>query len=72
MAGSRAADSITDKKIKDQKDGWMFASKFPSHVWMMDSFAVKDGQFRERVAASLFAGLNAYLKKNRAPEPKAK
>lgn len=37
-----------------------------------DEALLQTGQFRERVAASLFAGLNAYLKKNRAPEPKAK
>jgi N-acetylmuramoyl-L-alanine amidase len=36
-----------------------------------DEALLQTGQFRERVAASLFAGLNAYLKKNRAPEPKA-
>jgi len=37
-----------------------------------DEALLQTGQFRERVAASLFAGLNAYLKKNRASEPKAK
>lgn len=37
-----------------------------------DEALLQTGQFRERVAASLFAGLNAYLKKNRAPEAKAK
>jgi N-acetylmuramoyl-L-alanine amidase len=36
-----------------------------------DEALLQTGPFRERVAASLFAGLNAYLKKNRAPEPKA-
>lgn len=37
-----------------------------------DEALLQTGQFRERVAASLFAGLNAYLKKNRVPEPKSK
>jgi N-acetylmuramoyl-L-alanine amidase len=37
-----------------------------------DEALLQTGQFRERVAASLFAGLNAYLKKNRASETKAK
>ena len=36
-----------------------------------DEALLQTGQFRERVAASLFAGLNAYLKKNRASEQKA-
>ncbi len=30
-----------------------------------DEVLLKTGEFRERIAASLFAGLNAYLKKNR-------
>ena len=37
-----------------------------------DEALLQTSQFRERVAASLFAGLNAYLKKNRALEAKAK
>ena len=37
-----------------------------------DEALLQTGQFRERVAASLYAGLNAYLKKNRASETKAK
>jgi N-acetylmuramoyl-L-alanine amidase len=37
-----------------------------------DEALLQTGQFRERVAASLFAGLNAYLKKNRVAETKAK
>lgn len=37
-----------------------------------DEALLQTGEFRERVAASLFAGLNAYLKKNRTPEAKAK
>jgi N-acetylmuramoyl-L-alanine amidase len=37
-----------------------------------DEALLQTGQFRERVAASLFAGLNAYLKKSRAPEVKSK
>ncbi|MEK6324049.1 MAG: N-acetylmuramoyl-L-alanine amidase [Acidobacteriota bacterium] len=37
-----------------------------------DEALLQTGQFRERVAASLFAGLNAYLKKNRASEQKPK
>lgn len=37
-----------------------------------DEALLQTSQFRERVAASLYAGLNAYLKKNRAPEAKAK
>jgi N-acetylmuramoyl-L-alanine amidase len=37
-----------------------------------DDALLQTGQFRERVAASLFAGLNAYLKKNRASEAKGK
>lgn len=36
-----------------------------------DEALLQTGQFRERVAGSLFAGLNAYLKKNRALEQKA-
>jgi len=36
-----------------------------------DEALLQTGQFRERVAASLFAGLNAYLKKNRVSEQKA-
>ena len=35
-----------------------------------DEALLQTGQFRERVAASLFAGLNGYLKKNRASEQK--
>jgi N-acetylmuramoyl-L-alanine amidase len=35
-----------------------------------DEALLQTGQFRERVAASLFAGLNAYLKKNRPSESK--
>jgi N-acetylmuramoyl-L-alanine amidase len=35
-----------------------------------DEALLQKSEFRERVALSLFAGLNAYLKKNR-PEPKA-
>ena len=37
-----------------------------------DEALLQTGQFRERVAASLFAGLNAYLKKNQKPEAKNK
>ena len=37
-----------------------------------DDALLQTGQFRERIAASLFAGLNAYLKKNRVSETKAK
>jgi N-acetylmuramoyl-L-alanine amidase len=37
-----------------------------------DEALLQTGQFRERVAASLFAGLNAYLKKNRSSETKTK
>jgi N-acetylmuramoyl-L-alanine amidase len=37
-----------------------------------DEALLQTGQFRERVAASLFAGLNAYLKKNQKPENKTK
>jgi N-acetylmuramoyl-L-alanine amidase len=37
-----------------------------------DEALLQTGQFRERVAASLFAGLNAYLKKNRVSETKGK
>ena len=37
-----------------------------------DDALLQTGQFRERIAASLFAGLNAYLKKNRNSETKAK
>jgi N-acetylmuramoyl-L-alanine amidase len=37
-----------------------------------DDALLQTGQFRERIAASLFAGLNAYLKKNRASETKGK
>jgi len=37
-----------------------------------DEALLQTSQFRERVAASLFAGLNAYLKKNRAAEGKPK
>jgi len=33
-----------------------------------DEALLQTGQFRERVAASLFAGLNAYLKKNRSSD----
>jgi N-acetylmuramoyl-L-alanine amidase len=37
-----------------------------------DEALLQTSQFRERIAASLFAGLNAYLKKNRPAESKAK
>jgi N-acetylmuramoyl-L-alanine amidase len=37
-----------------------------------DEALLQTSQFRERIAASLFAGLNAYLKKNRPAEAKAK
>ena len=37
-----------------------------------DEALLQTGQFRERVAASLFAGLNGYLKKNRALENRPK
>ncbi|MFP5263543.1 MAG: N-acetylmuramoyl-L-alanine amidase [Blastocatellia bacterium] len=37
-----------------------------------DEALLQTAQFRERIAASLFAGLNAYLKKNRPAEQKAK
>ena len=37
-----------------------------------DDALLQTGQFRERIAASLFAGLNAYLKKNRPTEAKSK
>jgi len=37
-----------------------------------DEALLQTGQFRERVAASLYAGLNAYLKKNRPTESKGK
>jgi N-acetylmuramoyl-L-alanine amidase len=33
---------------------------------------LQTGEFRERVAASLYTGLNAYLKKNRSAESKAR
>jgi N-acetylmuramoyl-L-alanine amidase len=35
-----------------------------------DEALLQTSQFRERIAASLFAGLNAYLKKNRPVEKK--
>ncbi|HSB08730.1 MAG TPA: N-acetylmuramoyl-L-alanine amidase [Blastocatellia bacterium] len=37
-----------------------------------DEALLQTGPFRERIAASLFAGLNAYLKKNQKSEAKAK
>lgn len=37
-----------------------------------DEALLQTSQFRERIAASLFAGLNAYLKKNRPAETKSK
>jgi N-acetylmuramoyl-L-alanine amidase len=37
-----------------------------------DEALLQTAQFRERIAASLFAGLNAYLKKNRPAEQKTK
>ena len=37
-----------------------------------DEALLQTTPFRDRIAASLFAGLNAYLKKNRPAEPKAK
>jgi len=37
-----------------------------------DEALLQTGPFRERVAASLYAGLNAYLKKNRTSENKSK
>lgn len=37
-----------------------------------DEALLQTAQFRERIAASLYAGLNAYLKKNRPVEAKAK
>ena len=37
-----------------------------------DDALLQTGPFRERVAASLYAGLNAYLKKNRPSETKSK
>jgi N-acetylmuramoyl-L-alanine amidase len=37
-----------------------------------DEALLQTSQFRERIAASLFAGLNAYLKKNRTTETQAK
>lgn len=37
-----------------------------------DEALLQTSQFRERVAGSLFAGLNAYLKRNRAVEAKTK
>ncbi len=37
-----------------------------------DEALLQTGPFRERVAASLYAGLNAYLKKNRSAESKGK
>lgn len=37
-----------------------------------DEALLQTSQFRERIAASLFAGLNAYLKKNRPTEAQAK
>jgi N-acetylmuramoyl-L-alanine amidase len=37
-----------------------------------DEALLQTSQFRERVAASLFAGLNAYLKKNRTAAPASK
>jgi len=37
-----------------------------------DDALLQTGQFRERIAASLFAGLNAYLKKNRVSDTKVK
>ena len=37
-----------------------------------DEALLQTGEFRERVAASLYTGLNAYLKKNRSAESKAR
>lgn len=37
-----------------------------------DDALLQTAQFRDRIAASLFAGLNAYLKRNRPAEPKSK
>ncbi|HEX5731774.1 MAG TPA: N-acetylmuramoyl-L-alanine amidase [Blastocatellia bacterium] len=37
-----------------------------------DEALLQTSSFRERIAASLFAGFNSYLKKNRAAAPKAK
>jgi N-acetylmuramoyl-L-alanine amidase len=36
-----------------------------------DEALLQTSQFRERVAASMFAGLNAFLKRNRPAEKKA-
>jgi N-acetylmuramoyl-L-alanine amidase len=75
--GAASPRTATNRGVKHAPFTVLLGASMPSvlaEVSFMsnprDEALLQTSQFRERIAASLFAGLNAYLKKSRASEPK--
>ncbi|HKG23586.1 MAG TPA: N-acetylmuramoyl-L-alanine amidase [Blastocatellia bacterium] len=74
--GAASPRTATNRGVKHAPFTVLLGASMPSvlaEVSFMsnprDEALLQTSQFRERIAASLFAGLNAYLKKNHASEP---
>ncbi|HEY7545706.1 MAG TPA: N-acetylmuramoyl-L-alanine amidase, partial [Blastocatellia bacterium] len=77
--GAHSPDAAANRGVKHAPFAVLRGSAMPSVLAEVsflsnprDEALLQTGQFRERIAASLFAGLNAYLKKNRHSEPQPK
>ncbi len=75
--GAHSPDAGSNRGVKHAPFAVLRGSAMPSVLAEVsflsnprDEALLQTGQFRERIAASLFAGLNAYLKKNRPVEAK--
>lgn len=77
--GAQSPRTAVNRGVKHAAFAVLLGSAMPSVLAEVsflsnpkDEALLQTGPFRERVAASLFAGLNAYLKKNHALENKPK
>ncbi|MEW6210542.1 MAG: N-acetylmuramoyl-L-alanine amidase [Acidobacteriota bacterium] len=75
--GAHSPDTAANRGVKHAPFAVLRGSAMPSVLAEVsflsnprDEALLQTGPFRERIAASLFAGLNAYLKKNRPVEAK--
>ncbi len=75
--GAHSPDAAANRGVKHAPFAVLRGSAMPSVLAEVsflsnprDEALLQTGPFRERIAASLFAGLNAYLKKNRPVEVK--
>jgi N-acetylmuramoyl-L-alanine amidase len=77
--GASAPNSATNRGVKHAPFVVLLGAAMPSVLAEVsflsnprDDSLLQTSQFRERIAASLFAGLNAYLKKKASPETRAR